>query len=39
ASLHSSRFEGVPQVRTAGQVTKLEEEKICAWYAGGTLYS
>ena len=39
ASLHSSRFDGVPQVRTAGQVTKLEEEKISAWYAGGTLYS
>ena len=38
-SLHSSRFDGVPQIRTAGQVTKLEEEKICAWYAGGTLYS
>ena len=39
ASLHSSRFNGVPQVRTAGQITKLEEEKISAWYAGGTLYS
>lgn len=39
ASLHSSRFDGVPQVRTAGQITKLEEEKITAWYAGGTLYS
>ena len=21
------------------QITKLEEEKICGWYAGGTLYS
>lgn len=39
SSLHSSRFNGVPQVRTAGVVTKLEEEKISAWYAGGTLYS
>lgn len=38
-SLHSSRFDGTPQVRTAGQITKLEEEKISAWYAGGTLYS
>lgn len=38
-SLHSSRFDGVPQVRTAGQITKLEEEKVSAWYAGGTLYS
>ena len=39
ASLHSSRFDGVPQIGTAGQISKLEEEKICAWYAGGTLYS
>jgi photosynthetic reaction center H subunit len=39
ASLHSSRFDGVPQVRTAGRITKLEEEKISAWYTGGTLYS
>ena len=38
-SLHSSRFDGVPQVRTAGTITKLEEEKISAWYAGGTMYS
>ena len=39
ASLHSTRFNGVPEVRTAGQITKLEEEKIAAWFAGGTLYS
>ena len=39
ASLHSSRFNDVPQIKTAGQITKLEEELICAWYAGGTMYS
>ncbi len=39
ASLHSSRFDGVPQTASAKQVTKLEEEKICGWYAGGTMYS
>ncbi len=39
ASLHSSRFDGVPQTRSSSQVTKLEEEKISAWYAGGTLFS
>ena len=38
-SLNSGSFNGVPQIGTAGQITKLEEEKICAWYAGGTLYS
>ena len=39
ASLHSSRFDGVPQTKSASQITKLEEEKVSAWYAGGTLYS
>ncbi len=39
ASLHSSRFDGVPQTKSGSQITKLEEEKISAWYAGGTLYS
>ena len=39
ASLHSSRFDGVPKTKSSDSVTKLEEEKICAWYAGGTLYS
>ena len=39
ASLHSSRFDGVPQTKSMSQITKLEEEKVSAWYAGGTLYS
>ncbi|MCV6593486.1 MAG: photosynthetic reaction center subunit H [Silicimonas sp.] len=39
ASLHSTRFDGVPQPGHAGQLTLLDEEKISAWYAGGTLYS
>lgn len=38
-SLHSSRFDGVPQPGTAGQLTLLDEEKISAWYGGGTMYS
>lgn len=38
-SLHSSRFAGVPQTRVPNEITKLEEEKVSAWYAGGTLYS
>ncbi|WP_293573273.1 photosynthetic reaction center subunit H [Phaeobacter sp.] len=39
ASLHSSRFAGVPKPRKSDEVTLLEEEKISAWYAGGIMYS
>jgi photosynthetic reaction center H subunit len=38
-SLYSAQFAGVPQVKSGGQITLLEEEKIMAWYAGGTLYA
>ncbi len=38
-SLSNERFNGVPQTRSPNQITKLEEEKICGWYAGGTMYS
>ena len=38
-SLNRGHFDGVPQIATPGQISKLEEEKICGWYAGGTLYS
>ena len=39
ASLRSGHFAGVPQTASASQITKLEEDKICAYYAGGKLYS
>jgi photosynthetic reaction center H subunit len=39
SGLHSSRFDGVPRTASGAQVTKLEEEKICGYYAGGRLYS
>jgi photosynthetic reaction center H subunit len=39
SSLNRGHFAGVPQTASTSQVTKLEEEKICGWYAGGTLYS
>jgi photosynthetic reaction center H subunit len=39
SSLNRGHFAGVPQTASASQITKLEEEKICGWYAGGTLYS
>ncbi len=38
-SLKAKDFDGVPQISRTDQITKLEEEKICAYYAGGTLYS
>ena len=38
-SLNAKDFNGVPQARTDGVLTKLEEEKICGYYAGGMLYS
>lgn len=37
--LGMAHFDGVPQTASSSQITKLEEEKICGWYAGGTLYS
>jgi photosynthetic reaction center H subunit len=38
-SLYGKQFAGVPQTKVADIVTKLEEDKICAYYAGGTLYA
>ncbi len=38
-SLSSDLFEGVPATKSQTEVTLLEEEKISAYYAGGTLYA
>ncbi|MDT8857896.1 photosynthetic reaction center subunit H [Paracoccaceae bacterium Fryx2] len=38
-SLSSDRFPGVPATKSATEVTLLEEDKICGWFAGGTMYS
>jgi photosynthetic reaction center H subunit len=38
-SILGSQFEGVPATRQPDSVTLLEEEKIMAWYGGGTLYA
>lgn len=38
-SLSSDYFAGVPTTKSASEVTLLEEDKICAYYAGGTLYA
>lgn len=38
-SLYAHNWEGVPTTKAADQVTLLEEDKITAYYAGGTLYA
>lgn len=38
-SLSSDLFDGVPDTRTMSEVTLLEEDKICGYYAGGTMYA
>ncbi|HSF63361.1 MAG TPA: photosynthetic reaction center subunit H [Paracoccaceae bacterium] len=38
-SLSSDLFAGIPATRSSTEVTLLEEDKIGAWFAGGTLYS
>jgi photosynthetic reaction center H subunit len=38
-SIYGRHFADVPQLRNPDQVTKLEEEKISAYYGGGTLYA
>jgi photosynthetic reaction center H subunit len=39
ASIHASQFAQVPGTRNPDQVTLLEEEKISAYYGGGTFYA
>jgi len=38
-SIFGRHFAGVPQHASPRQVTLLEEDKICGYYAGGTLYA
>ncbi|WP_322893160.1 MULTISPECIES: photosynthetic reaction center subunit H [unclassified Yoonia] len=38
-SLYAHNWDGVPVTKLADQITMLEEEKITAYYAGGTLYA
>jgi photosynthetic reaction center H subunit len=38
-SIFGEHFAGVPKLAAAQQVTKLEEDKISAYYGGGTLYA
>lgn len=38
-SIYAVQFASVPGLRNADQVTLLEEDKISAYYGGGTLYA
>jgi photosynthetic reaction center H subunit len=38
-AVYARHFAAVPALRNPDQVTKLEEEKISAYYGGGTLYA
>ena len=35
----ASQFGQVPVTKSPDQVTLLEEDRICAYYGGGTLYA
>jgi photosynthetic reaction center H subunit len=38
-SIYAAQFANVPVTQSADQVTLLEEDKISAYYGGGTLYA
>lgn len=38
-SLHGAQFIDVPRLKSSDSVTLLEEERIMAYYGGGTLYA
>ena len=38
-ALRSDQFDAVPDIATPGQITRLEEDKIQAYYGGGYLYA
>ncbi|MBK5947616.1 photosynthetic reaction center subunit H [Rhodobacter veldkampii DSM 11550] len=37
-SISSAAFASVPQTKSMTEISMLEEEKICAYFAGGTMY-
>jgi len=38
-SMTADLWEGIPQTKSATEVTLLEEEKIMAWFGGATMYA
>jgi photosynthetic reaction center H subunit len=39
ASVRSEHFASVPTLKSPDRITVLEEERICAFYAGGRRYA
>jgi photosynthetic reaction center H subunit len=39
ASITAAQFAGVPGIASGSQITKLEEDRIMAYYASGHLYA
>ena len=39
ATLQAQHFAGIPALRSPDRVTRLEEDRISAYFAGGSLYS
>lgn len=38
-SIRADQFDEVPEIATPGQITRLEEDKIQAYYGGGYMYA
>lgn len=38
-AIRSDQFDSVPDIATPGQITRLEEDKIMAFYGGGYMYA
>lgn len=38
-SLYAHNVDGIPPIKSDGEITLLEEEKIMAYFGGGTLYA
>lgn len=38
-SIYGKHFANVPTIKSTTQITKLEEDKVCGYYAGGKLYA
>lgn len=38
-ALYPSQFENAPRLRSPDEITLREEDRICAYFAGGTLYA
>jgi photosynthetic reaction center H subunit len=38
-AIHGHQFVNVPRIKSAESITLLEEEKVMAYYGGGTLYA